>query len=62
MPDWDVTNHTKIHSKLEMLAGCLHYEDKLDKNLTAKKVSKLSYNSILRCDPHVPIWIDGAVQ
>ncbi|CAB9539626.1 Nitrite transporter-associated serine/threonine protein kinase [Bathymodiolus brooksi thiotrophic gill symbiont] len=46
----------------EMLAGCLPYEDKLDKNLTAKKVSKLSYNSILRCDPHVPIWIDGAVQ
>jgi protein phosphatase len=46
----------------EMLASCLPYEDKLDKNLTAKKLSKLSYESILKKDPHVPIWVDGAIH
>ena len=46
----------------EMLASCLPYGDKLDKNLTAKKLSKLSYESVLKQDPHVPIWIDGAIH
>ncbi|SFV86906.1 serine/threonine protein kinase [hydrothermal vent metagenome] len=46
----------------EMLAGCVPYEDKLDRNLSAKKLEKLAYESILTHDPHVPIWIDGAVQ
>lgn len=46
----------------EMLAGCVPYEDKLDRNLNAKKLEKLAYESILTHDPHVPIWIDGAVQ
>jgi protein phosphatase len=46
----------------EMLASCLPYEDKLDKNLTSKKLSKLSYNSVLNHNPHVPIWVDGAIH
>ncbi|NYT28226.1 protein kinase domain-containing protein [Candidatus Thiodubiliella endoseptemdiera] len=46
----------------EMLAGCVPYKDKLDRNLSIKKLEKLSYDSILKYDPHVPIWIDGAVQ
>lgn len=46
----------------EMLASCLPYEDKLDKNLTTKKLSKLSYESVLKHDPHVPIWVDGAIH
>jgi protein phosphatase len=46
----------------EMLAGYLPYGDKLDRNLTDKKLPKLLYNSILKHDPHVPIWIDSAVQ
>lgn len=46
----------------EMLAGCLPYEDKLNKNLSIKKLSKMSYESILKHDPHVPIWVDGAVH
>lgn len=46
----------------EMLASCLPYEDKLDKNLGAKKLSKISYESVLKHDPHVPIWIDGAIH
>ena len=46
----------------EMLAGQLPYQDKLDKNLTAKKLSQLAYESILKHDPHVPIWIDGAIH
>ncbi|BAS68035.1 MAG: bifunctional protein-serine/threonine kinase/phosphatase [Gammaproteobacteria bacterium] len=46
----------------EMLAGCVPYEDKLDKNLSSKKLEKLLYDSILKHDPCVPIWIDGAVQ
>ncbi|WXT99757.1 MAG: Serine/threonine-protein kinase PknD [Catillopecten margaritatus gill symbiont] len=46
----------------EMLAGCVPYEDKLDRNLSDKKLDKMTYDSILKHDPHVPIWIDGAVQ
>lgn len=46
----------------EMLAGCVPYEDKLDRNLSDKKMAKMPYESILIHDPHVPIWIDGAVQ
>lgn len=46
----------------EMLAGCVPYKDKLDRNLSDKKLAKLLYDSILKHDPHVPIWIDGAVQ
>lgn len=46
----------------EMLASCPPYENKLDKNLTTKKLSKLSYESVLKHDPHVPIWVDGAIH
>jgi len=46
----------------EMLTSCLPYEDKLDKNLTTKRLSKLSYESALKHDPHVPIWVDGAIH
>lgn len=46
----------------EMLTSRLPYENKLDKNLNTKKLSKLSYESVLKYDPHVPIWIDGAIH
>ncbi len=46
----------------EMFAGQLPYQNKLDKSLTAKKLSHLTYESILKHDPHVPIWIDGAIH
>lgn len=46
----------------EILAGCLPYGDKLDKNLNEKKLPKIYYESILKYDPHVPIWIDAAIQ
>ncbi len=46
----------------EMFAGCLPYQDKLDKNLTVKKVSKLTYESALIHNPNLPIWIDGAIR
>jgi len=40
----------------------LPYEDKLDKNLNAKKLSKLRYKSTLVHNPNLPIWIDGAIS
>ena len=46
----------------EMFTGQLPYQDKLDKNLTVKKLSQLAYESILKHDPHIPIWIDGAIN
>ncbi len=46
----------------EMFASQLPYQNKLDKDLTAKKLSQLTYESILKHDPHVPIWIDGAIH
>jgi len=46
----------------EMMTSHLPYGDKLDKNLTTKKLSKLSYESVLKHDPHIPIWVDGAIK
>jgi protein phosphatase len=46
----------------EMFASTLPYEDKLDKNLNAKKLSKLRYESTLVHNPNLPIWIDGAIR
>ncbi|WP_428087013.1 protein kinase domain-containing protein [Candidatus Thioglobus sp.] len=45
----------------EMLTSKLPYQDKLDKNLNLKKLSNLSYESSLMHNPHLPIWIDGAI-
>ncbi|SMM99885.1 serine/threonine protein kinase [uncultured Candidatus Thioglobus sp.] len=46
----------------EIFASTLPYQDKLDKNLTPKKLAKLPYESILVHNPNLPIWIDGAVR
>ena len=46
----------------EIFAGELPYQNKLDKDLTVKKLSLMNYESILKHDPNVPIWIDGAVH
>ncbi len=46
----------------EMFAATLPYEDKLDKNLNTKKLSKLRYESTLVHNPNLPIWIDGAIR
>jgi protein phosphatase len=46
----------------EMFASTLPYEDKLDRNLNAKKLSKLRYESTLVHNPNLPIWIDGAIS
>ncbi len=46
----------------EMFASTLPYQDKLDKNLTPKKLAKLSYESSLLHNPNLPIWIDGAIR
>jgi len=46
----------------EMFASTLPYEDKLDKNLNTKKLSKLKYESTLVHNPNLPVWIDGAIR
>ena len=46
----------------EMFSSKLPYQEKLDKSLTIKKLLKLSYGSVLQHNPHVPIWIDGAIH
>jgi len=46
----------------EMLSSHLPYQDKLDKNLSIKKLDKLTYESTLMHNPNLPIWIDGAIQ
>ncbi len=46
----------------EMLTSTLPYQNKLDKNLSAKKLSNLSYKSTLTYNPNLPIWIDGAIR
>ncbi len=46
----------------EIFASQLPYQNKLDKNLTTQKLSKLSYESILIYHPNLAIWIDGAVR
>ena len=46
----------------EMFSSKLPYQKKLDKSLTIKKLLKLSYGSVLHHNPHVPIWIDGAIH
>lgn len=46
----------------EMFSSKLPYQEKLNKSLTIKKLLKLSYGSVLQHNPHVPIWIDGAIH
>lgn len=46
----------------EIFASTLPYQDKLDKNLTVKKIAQLPYESILMHNPNLPIWMDGAVH
>ncbi len=46
----------------EMLSGQLPYQDKLNPHLTRQKLTKIHYQSILEHNPHIPIWIDGALR
>lgn len=46
----------------EIFALTLPYENKLNKNLNTKKLSKLRYESTLMHNPNLPIWIDGAIR
>lgn len=45
----------------EIFSGWLPYQNKLDSHLTASKLDKLSYTSVLEHAPFVPVWIDGAI-
>ena len=46
----------------EIFTKVLPYQDKLDKNLNAKKIAKINYESALKYNPNLPLWIDGAIQ
>ena len=46
----------------EIFSGVLPYQDKLDKHLTVKRLSRLNDESILMHNPSVPVWIDGAIR
>ncbi|CAC9592765.1 Nitrite transporter-associated serine/threonine protein kinase [uncultured Gammaproteobacteria bacterium] len=46
----------------EIFASTLVYQDKLDKDLSVKKLSKLKYESTLMHNPNLPVWIDGAIR
>ncbi|MDC9715405.1 MAG: bifunctional protein-serine/threonine kinase/phosphatase [Gammaproteobacteria bacterium] len=46
----------------EMFTAHLPYQDKLDKDLTLKSLSKITYESALFYNPNLPVWIDGAIH
>ncbi|MDG2395949.1 bifunctional protein-serine/threonine kinase/phosphatase [Candidatus Thioglobus sp.] len=46
----------------EMFTSVLPYQDKLDKNINTKKLSKLTYDSAIGYNPNLPLWIDGAIR
>jgi protein phosphatase len=46
----------------EMLSGHLPYQNKLNKHLNKKKLSKVCYQSLLEHNAHIPIWVDGAIR
>ncbi len=46
----------------EMFSSYLPYQNKLDKNLSTKKLSKITYESMLIHNPNLPVWIDGAIR
>jgi protein phosphatase len=46
----------------EMFSSHLPYQNKLDKNLSVKKLSKLTYEPVLIHNPNLPVWIDGAIR
>ena len=46
----------------EIFSGVLPYQDKLDKHLTVKRLSRLNDESILMHNPSIPVWIDGAIR
>jgi protein phosphatase len=46
----------------EIFSSTLPFQDKLDRDLNNKKLTKLGYESILMHNPNLPIWIDGAIS
>lgn len=46
----------------EMFSSHLPYQNKLDQNLSVKKLSKLTYEAVLIHNPNLPVWIDGAIR
>ncbi|WP_190600106.1 bifunctional protein-serine/threonine kinase/phosphatase [Candidatus Vesicomyidisocius sp. SY067_SCS001] len=46
----------------EMFSSHLPYQNKLDKHLNVKILSKLTYESVLVYNTNLPIWIDGAIR
>ncbi len=46
----------------EIFTSQLPYQNKLNKNLTTKKLPKLSYKSTLVHNPNIAIWIDRAIH
>ncbi|ABL02426.1 serine/threonine protein kinase [Candidatus Ruthia magnifica str. Cm (Calyptogena magnifica)] len=46
----------------EMFSSHLPYQNKLDKSLSFKKLSKLIYEPVLIYNPNLPVWIDGAIR
>ncbi len=46
----------------EMLTGHLPYGDKLTRELNWKTLSKIRYESAIRYNPMLPLWMDGALE
>ncbi len=46
----------------EMFTGALPYGDKMGRNLNARSINKLKYQSASAINPMIPLWIDGAIE
>jgi serine/threonine protein kinase/serine/threonine protein phosphatase PrpC len=46
----------------EMLTGHLPYGDRLTRQLNWKTLSKIRYQSAIRHNPMLPLWMDGALE
>ena len=46
----------------QMLTGKLPYGVEVAKTTTRKEQKKLQYNSVLKYDKDIPVWVDGAIK
>ncbi|MCK4675971.1 MAG: protein kinase, partial [Gammaproteobacteria bacterium] len=45
-----------------MLTGELPYGDKMSRNLNWRTLNKIKYQSSIKYNPMIPLWMDGAIQ
>ena len=45
-----------------MLTGQLPYGDKMSRNLNWRTLNKIKYQSSIKYNPMIPLWMDGAIQ